>query len=46
MILTTGSESSTRLVYAALVREATAARIPRATLLASYNRILRLKSHL
>ena len=46
MILTTGSESSTRLVYAALVREATAARIPRTTLLASYNRILRLKSHL
>jgi beta-N-acetylhexosaminidase len=46
MILTTGSESSTRLVYAALVREATAARIPRATLLASYNRILLLKARL
>lgn len=46
MILTTGSESSTRLVYAALVRAATAGGIPRATLLASYNRILLFKSRL
>jgi beta-N-acetylhexosaminidase len=46
MILTTGSESSTRLVYAALVREATAGSIPRATLRASYNRILLFKSRL
>jgi beta-N-acetylhexosaminidase len=46
MILTTGSESSTRLVYAALVREATAGAIPRATLRASYNRILLFKSRL
>ena len=40
----TGSESSTRTVYASLVREATAGRIPRATLVASWNRILLLKS--
>jgi beta-N-acetylhexosaminidase len=44
MILTTGSEAATRTVYANLVRAATASRIPRATLLASYNRILHLKS--
>jgi beta-N-acetylhexosaminidase len=44
MILTTGSESSSRTVYATLVRAATAGQIPRATLLASYNRILVLKS--
>jgi len=46
MILTTGSESSTRLVYAALVRDAAAGGIPRATLIASYNRILLFKSRL
>ena len=44
MILTTGSEASTRTVYANLVRAATAGAIPRATLLASYDRILHLKS--
>ena len=46
MILTTGSESSTRIVYANLVREATAGLIPRATLLASYRRILTFKATL
>jgi beta-N-acetylhexosaminidase len=44
MILTTGSESSSRTVYATLVRAATAGQIPRPTLLASWNRILALKS--
>jgi beta-N-acetylhexosaminidase len=44
MILTTGSESSSRTVYASLVHAATAGQIPRTTLLASWNRILVLKS--
>jgi beta-N-acetylhexosaminidase len=44
MILTTGSESASRAVYAALVAAATAGRIPRATLAASYTRILALKT--
>jgi beta-N-acetylhexosaminidase len=46
MILTTGSESSTRIVYANLVREATAGLIPRAPLIASYRRILTFKASL
>jgi beta-N-acetylhexosaminidase len=46
MILTTGSESATKAVYAYLVQQATAGAIPRATLLASYNRILALKAGL
>jgi beta-N-acetylhexosaminidase len=46
LILTTGSESATRLVFAYLVQEATAGSIPTATLRASYTRILALKSGL
>jgi beta-N-acetylhexosaminidase len=46
MILTTGSEAATASVYAYLVQQATAGAIPRATLLASYNRILTLKAGL
>ena len=44
MILTTGSEASTRAVYARLLASAKSGVIPRATLLASYNRILKLKT--
>jgi beta-N-acetylhexosaminidase len=44
LILTTGSEASTRAVYAYLVAEATAGSIPSATLQASYARILALKA--
>jgi beta-N-acetylhexosaminidase len=44
MILVTGSESTSRTVYSTLLRDAAAGTIPRATLLASYNRILNLKS--
>ena len=44
MILITGSELTSRTVYATLLREATAGAIARTTLLASYNRILLLKS--
>jgi beta-N-acetylhexosaminidase len=44
MILITGSESTSRTVYATLVRAAAAGAIPRATLLTSYDRILVLKS--
>ena len=46
MILTTGSEASTRAVYAKLLAAATSGAIPRATLLASYDRILALKAGL
>jgi beta-N-acetylhexosaminidase len=46
MILTTGSEASTRGVYATLLRQAQLGSIPRATLQASYNRILALKAGL
>jgi beta-N-acetylhexosaminidase len=44
MILTTGSEASTRAVYAALLRKAQDGWIPTATLRASYVRILALKA--
>jgi beta-N-acetylhexosaminidase len=46
MILTTGSEASTRAVYATLLRQAQLGSIPRATLQASYDRILALKAGL
>jgi beta-N-acetylhexosaminidase len=46
MILTTGSEASTRGVYATLLRQAQLGSIPRATLQASYDRILALKAGL
>jgi beta-N-acetylhexosaminidase len=46
LILTTGSEASTRAVYAYLVAEATAGSIPSAMLQASYARILALKAGL
>lgn len=46
MILTTGAESATAAVYEDLVQQATAGAIPRATLQASYNRILALKAGL
>jgi beta-N-acetylhexosaminidase len=44
MILTTGSELSTRGVYATLLRQAQEGLIPLATLRASYDRILALKA--
>jgi beta-N-acetylhexosaminidase len=44
MILTTGSEASTRAAYAALLRKAQDGWIPTATLRASYVRILALKA--
>jgi beta-N-acetylhexosaminidase len=46
MILLTGSEASTRAVYATLLREAMAGSIPKSTLRASYDRILALKARL
>jgi hypothetical protein len=46
MILVTGSEASTRAVYSALLAAAQGGSIARSTLLASYNRIIALKSHL
>jgi len=46
MILLTGSEASTRGVYAALLASATAGSIPTATLRASYDRIVALKTGL
>jgi beta-N-acetylhexosaminidase len=46
MILTTGSEASTRGVYATLLRQAELGSIPLATLRASYDRILALKAGL
>ena len=46
MILLTGSEASTRAAYAALVTAAEDGTIPAATLIASYTRILVLKSRL
>jgi hypothetical protein len=46
MILTTGSEASTRAVYATLLREAQLGWIPNAALRASYGRILVLKAGL
>jgi hypoxanthine phosphoribosyltransferase len=46
MILTTGSEASTRVVYDKLVALARGGFIPRSTLLDSYDRILTLKAGL
>ena len=46
MILTTGSEASTRAVFATLVREAADGAIPAASLRASYDRILAMKAGL
>ena len=46
MILTTGSEASTRGVYATLLHQAELGSIPLATLRASYDRILALKAGL
>ena len=46
MILTTGSESATRIVYTYLVQQAVAGAIPIPTLQASYARILVLKAGL
>lgn len=46
MILATGSEASTRVVYAKLLAFAKDGRIPKAALLASYDRILALKTGL
>jgi len=46
MILVTGSEASTAATYQALLAAAQAGAIPRARLLASYNRILGLKAGL
>jgi beta-N-acetylhexosaminidase len=46
MILTTGTEASTRGVYATLLRQAELGGIPLATLRASYNRIIALKAGL
>jgi beta-N-acetylhexosaminidase len=46
MILTTGSEASTRGVYATLVRQAELGAIPLATLRASYDRIVAMKAGL
>jgi len=46
MILTTGSEASTRGVYATLLRQAELGSIPLATLRTSYDRILALKAGL
>ncbi len=46
MILTTGSELTSRDEFSLLVREATAGQIPLATLQASYTRILALKAGL
>ena len=44
LILTTGSESSSRAVFAYLLQQVTAGTIPIATLRASYDRILTLKA--
>ena len=44
MILTTGSEASTRGVYATLLHQAELGAIPLATLRASYDRILAMKA--
>jgi len=44
MILVTGSEASTQATYQALLAAARAGSIPRARLLASYNRILAMKA--
>jgi len=46
MILVTGSEASTRAVYSSLLAAAQDSSIARATLLASYNRIVALKASL
>ena len=46
MILLTGSEASTRAAYATLLKHATTGSVPRATLRASYDRILALKAGL
>jgi len=46
MILTTGSEASTRAVYATLLRKATDGSLSRVMLRASYDRILALKAGL
>jgi beta-N-acetylhexosaminidase len=46
MILTTGSEATSRAVYATLLDDATNGAIPRSTLQASYDRIIALKAGL
>jgi beta-N-acetylhexosaminidase len=46
MILLTGSEASTRAAYATLLSDAQDGSIPKATLRASYDRILALKTGL
>jgi beta-N-acetylhexosaminidase len=46
MLLLTGSEASTKTVFSSLLASATAGSISRATLLASYNRILAMKARL
>jgi hypothetical protein len=46
MILVTGSEATSRGVYATLLAEAQGGSIPKATLRASYDRILALKAGL
>jgi beta-N-acetylhexosaminidase len=46
MILTTGSEAATKVIYTILMRDAQGGFIPRSTLLASYGRILTLKASL
>jgi beta-N-acetylhexosaminidase len=46
MVMLTSDESSTREAYDYLMRKATAGYLPRATLLASYDRILALKAKL
>lgn len=46
MILTTGSEATSRAVYEALLRHAANRSIPKATLQASYDRIIALKTGL
>jgi beta-N-acetylhexosaminidase len=46
MILLTGSEASTRAAYATLLKHAMTGSVPRATLRASYDRILALKADL
>ncbi len=46
MLLLSGSEASTAATYASLLAAATAGTIPRATLLASYDRIVALKAGL
>jgi hypothetical protein len=46
MVLVTGSEARTQATYESMLAAARAGQIPRARLLASYNRIVALKSTL